>query len=190
MSERSRFFLRNLGSGILWLLVIIVVFVILFNRLGDVHYEKYIAPIYDKPFWFYLVFSLSEVAFGIIPPEIFMLVSAQKEDISFYIVTLIILSGISYGAGILGYFIGNYFNDTRFYQRLHKRYLEKYAGYVRRFGGFIIIVASLTPVPFSAIAMIIGAVDYPFRNYILFSLFRFVRFIAYSILIYQSIYFT
>ncbi|MDZ7740441.1 MAG: VTT domain-containing protein [Bacteroidota bacterium] len=190
MSERSRFLLRNLSRGLLWLLIVMVVFIVLINLLGDMHYETYIMPIYDQPFWFYLVFSISEVVFGIIPPEIFMLVSAQKEDISFYIITVALLSGISYGAGVLGYFIGNYFNDTEFYQKLYVRYLEKYANYVRRFGGFIIIVASLTPLPFSAIAMIMGAVNYSFRYYLLFSLFRFARFIAYSVLIYQSNYFT
>jgi membrane protein DedA with SNARE-associated domain len=188
MSEKRRFLLRNMASGLIWLLVLVVVFTIFMNTVGELDYQKYIAPIHDNHFWYYFVFSVSEVFFGIIPPEIFMLVSAQKEDITFYVITVSLMTGISYGAGVLGYLIGNFFNDRKFYKKLQQNYLLKYSLYVKKFGGFIIIVASLTPLPFSAIAMIMGAVKYPFPKYLLFSLFRILRFIAYSILVYQTIF--
>lgn len=186
MTEQSRFFLKNLTTGILWLLAIVVIFVLAINLIGEVHYEKYLITIYDKPFWFYMIFVISEVFFGIIPPEIFMLINAQKEDVSFYIFSIVLLSGISYGAGVLGYIIGNLLNTTRLYRHIHNRFLEKYMVYLKKFSGFLIIVASLTPVPFSAIAMLVGASGYPFRKYLLFSLFRFLRFVVYSILIYRT----
>ena len=186
MNERFKFLFKNLVKGVVWLLIIIALYLLFRHYTEDADFEHYLERIYDKPFWFFLVFGLSEIVFGIIPPELFMLVSAHAENLPYYIFTISILALFSYGAGVLGFFIGKYFNKTRFYYYLQDKYLEKYVGYLKRFGGFIIIVASLTPLPFSAIAMLVGAIGFPTNKYYIYSLFRFLRFIIYSILIFRT----
>lgn len=190
VSERNKMLITNLIKGLLWLLVIVAIIVFAMNLLDEVHYEAYLQPIYDQPLWVFIVFQISEIIFGIIPPEIFMLWSAQTENLNFYIKTIILFSILSYIAGIIGYFIGSYLNNTSFYHYLYDHFLHKYIGKLKKFGGFIIIVACLTPLPFSAIAMLVGAVQYPLGKYLAFSLFRFGRYILYSILIWHTNIFT
>ncbi len=186
LTEKSRFLLGNLVRGLIWLVVVVALFLYLGSLVDEAHLEKYLQPIYDKPFWVFLVFTVSEVVFGIIPPEIFMLWGAQSGDIVFYTLIIMIMSFLSYGAGIIGFSIGKLLNKTRFYRYVHKHILKSYVVYLQKYGGFLVIVAALTPLPFSAIAMLVGAVGFPFKNYLLYSLFRFARFTVYSILIWNA----
>lgn len=186
LSEKTKFLLSNLIRGLVWLIVIVALFLYVGSLIDEAHIEEYLQPIYDKPFWVFVVFALSEIVFGIIPPEFFMIWSARSTDIGFYVTTIFVLSILSYGAGVIGYLIGNYLHNTSLYKYIHTRYLEKYIRYFQQFGGFLIIVATLTPLPFSAIAMLMGAVRFTYKKYLLYSLFRFARFTVYSILIWNA----
>ncbi|MEM7297925.1 MAG: VTT domain-containing protein, partial [Bacteroidota bacterium] len=93
---------------------------------------------------------------------------------------------ISYVAGIIGFGIGAYLKNTRFYRIMKYRVFGKFEIHLNNYGGFLVIVAALTPLPFSGIAMLVGSVHYSFRKYLWFSLFRFARFLAYSIIIWEA----
>ena len=101
-------------------------------------------------------------------------------------VDIILLSTISYGAGLIGYFIGKTFYDTRIYEFLQDRLLGKYETFLRKFGGFLIIVAALTPLPFSGICILVGSVKFNYKKFMLFSSFRFLRFFAYGYIVWQA----
>lgn len=186
LDEKTKFLIRNLAKGLIWLVLIVVVFLYLLSLVDDINYEGYLEQIYDRPFMVFLIFVSSEVIFGIIPPEIFMLLSAQHENILFYVVSIAIFATLSYLAGVIGYYIGRYLHDTAFFRFVNRNFLEKYIEKLKKFGGFLIIVAALTPLPFSAIAMLMGSVKYDRNQYLLYSLTRFLRYIVYSILIWHT----
>lgn len=190
MNDKTRFLVKNLSRGLLWLIVIVTVFIFVTSLIDEVHFEAFLEPIYDEPFWVFVVFMTSEVVFGIIPPELFMLLSAQKEDIVMYSISIGMFAVLSYIAGVIGFYIGRVLENTKVFKYIYTHFLEKYVSYLRRFGGFLIVVASLTPLPFSAIAMLMGGIGYSRNKYLIFSLFRFVRFIVYSILIWNTNMFT
>lgn len=148
--------------------------------------ERVLGPIYDRPTIVYLVFLASEVIFGIIPPEFFMIWSLKDELLADYVYDIIGLSTISYVAGIIGFGIGAYLKNTRFYRIMKVRVFGKFEKHLNNYGGFLVIVAALTPLPFSGIAMLVGSVHYSFRKYLWFSLFRFLRFIAYGFVIWEA----
>jgi membrane protein YqaA with SNARE-associated domain len=183
--EETVFFVRNLLKGLLLLTVIVVSFVFLKDRVDPENLE-WIKPLYERPIIVYFIFIISEVLIGLIPPEFFMIWASRHDDVNLYIYSVFILAIISYLAGIIGYWIGRYFNSTRYYRLLKRRFIGKYEKYLFKFGGFLIIVASLTPLPFSGIAMLVGSIRYSFRKYLYFSAFRFLRFIAYSYVIWQA----
>ena len=81
----------------------------------------YWGPVYDQPVTIFTIFLLSEVIFGIIPPELFMIWSLRNEIVSLYIENIVALSLISYVAGVLGYIIGSKFNRTKLYATLQKK---------------------------------------------------------------------
>ena len=51
---------------------------------------------------------------------------------------------------------------------------------IRKWGGFLILVGALLPLPFSISCMAAGIIQYPLKNVVLFGLFRFVRFALYG----------
>ena len=185
LPDRRRFLLRNLIRGFIWLFVIVGGYFFARNNLNFT-LEAVLGPVYDSPLTVYMIFLSSEIIFGIIPPEFFMIWSLRSEILSHYIDNIVSLSLISYTAGVIGFLIGQYLNNTKFYKEMKKRVFGKFEKHLNHYGGFLVVVASLTPIPFSGIAMLVGSVKYPFKRYLYFSLFRFARFIVYSMIIWEA----
>lgn len=179
------FLVQNLIKGLLWFAVIILAFIIA-KKYFHFSMEAILGPIYDQPVTVYLIFLASEVIFGIIPPEFFMIWALKSGQLENYIENVVLLSVISYTSGVLGYWIGLYLNRTKLYQFVKKRVFGKFYPYLKKYGGFLVVIAALTPVPFSGIAMLVGSVKYPFDRYLAFSVARFVRFLVYAIVVWQA----
>lgn len=177
--RRTYFLIKNLLNGLAWLFGIILFFYTI-QFFFDLDFQSLITRYADRPLLVFLIFLVSEVIFGIIPPEVFMIWAAGSADIAPYPWLMAGLAIISYTAGILGYNIGRMLHNTRFYDFLERRLLKNYIPGLRKYGYFLIIVAALTPIPFSAICMLVGAIQYPFKRFLLFAAFRFLRFTAYA----------
>jgi len=184
INDKWTFLIKNLLNGIFWLALILVVFILIKNEI-DLKSSPIIDSIQDKPIFVLLIYIFSEVVFGIIPPEFFMIWSLQYTGLHYSLIILL-LAVISYMAGLSGYWIGVFFNKTKWYKYLNEKFLYKYHGTVNRFGLYLIAVASMTPIPFSAICMIVGSARYPFKKLLLFACFRFLRFGLYSFLIWKA----
>jgi membrane protein DedA with SNARE-associated domain len=185
LPDRRKFLVRNLLKGFVWLAVIVFGYIFL-HKNYDFSLEAVLGPVYDQPTIVYLIFLGSEIIFGIFPPEFFMIWSLRTENLGNYIDNVMALSAISYVAGIVGFLIGEYLNNTTFYKEMKKRVFGKFEEHLNHYGGFLVIVAALTPIPFSGIAMLVGSVRYSFRKYLWFSLFRFLRFLVYGIIIWEA----
>ncbi|MFP4058995.1 MAG: YqaA family protein [Bacteroidota bacterium] len=183
--NKSTYLLVNLLRGILFLALIISIFLI-FKKYVRVDFFYWLKPVYERPAIVMTIFLVSEIVFGIIPPEVFMIWALRWNDPNIYIGIVAFLTFLSYGSGVIGFFVGRYFNTTRLYQIIKKRYLGKYERRLNMYGVYLIIVAALTPLPFSAICMIVGAVRYPFNKFLVHALFRLIRFAAYSWFIWQA----
>lgn len=182
--SRYSFLFRNLAKGLAWFAVIIIAYLLVQKELNV--YREQINQIGDNMLLLLSVFTVSEIVFGILPPEIFMLIWKTKGVLSEYITNLVILTLISYAAGVLGYFIGRYFAKTAVYQKIHARYLAEYDHKLRRFGGFLVVVGAVTPVPFSATCMLAGSVNLPLKHFLLLTISRIVRFAFYGALVWLS----
>ncbi len=163
----------------------VVAFVWAKHELGD-GYINWLQPIYEKPIAVFSIFLTSEILIGIIPPELFMIWAARNGVIADYVGNIALLATVSYLAGFIGHRIGTYLNQSKFYRLMKRNFFGKYEKYIKNFGGFIIIVAALTPVPFSGIAMMMGSLRYPIERYMFFALFRFVRFGVYGFIIWEA----
>lgn len=184
IKPRYRFLLKNLWKGLLWFVGLVVIFLLIKEYLGPS--DHWLQSIYEMPILVYSVFLFSEVVFGIIPPEVFMIWSIHGGLFDSYTADVFFLSCISFSAGISGYYIGASLRGLSYFQRIEENYLVKYRRNLRRYGGFLVITAALTPLPFSAIAMAVGVFKYPFKFYLLYSLSRFVRFGVYGYIVWQA----
>lgn len=184
-TSKSRFLISNLIKGLVWLVVLVTAY-FLAKKYLNFDLEVLLGSLYENTLVIYSIFLGSEVVFGIIPPEFFMFWALRDEVITLYIQHVAGLAAISYVAGIIGYFLGSAFNTTVIYRFIRRRFLKKYEKLFNEYGGFLILVAALTPLPFSGICMLVGAVKYPVRKFFWISLSRFGRFIVYSIIIWEA----
>lgn len=179
------FFLRNFARGLAWVLAILVI-VFGLKKLNLFDYETFLLPMYDRPLLIYLTFFISEVVIGIIPPEFFMLWALYNHTFATYMAIVIGLATISYVAGLIAYLAGRYLNTHKFFRYFRRRFLKKIERLFYQYGMPLIIVSALTPVPFSATSMLVGSSRYPPGKYLLYSLSRYLRFILYAYIVWET----
>ncbi len=168
-----------------WPIVAVVVGLILFN--------KYVYNINDglqamtetfSRAGVLITFFISETILGLIPPEIFI---AWSKKTSEPVLNLSILAFLSYSGGIISYFIGR----SALKIKSVKQYLEvkmaKHLKNTSKWGGFLILVGALLPLPFSISCMTAGMIKYPFKGVVVFGLFRFLRFAIYAWAIFSMV---
>jgi len=182
---RYSFLLKNLLRGFVILAVFITAFV-LFERFDGVSYFDWLEPVYSNPFLVFLIYSISEVFFGIFPPEIFMAWGLKQGGSFTYVLIIFLLALISYGAGWLNYLIGLSLRKMRFVRWFIRKYMNRYAILLNRYGGFLIIVASVTPLPYAAICLLVGTVNYSRRKFMIYTLFRWLRFAVYAYIVWLA----
>lgn len=180
-----RFLLNNLLKGFLWLGAIIGIYLI-FKRNVNIDFLTWFEPLFSNEKLMYTIFFVSEVVIGIIPPEVFFIWALRFDTVTDFAWVIAALTLTSYFAGIIGYFIGRYLHNTLLYRYFRRRFLSKMEKRLQQYGLYLIVIASLTPVPFSGVAMLVGSVKYPFSRYALFSLFRFLRFGVYAWIIWET----
>ena len=82
------------------------------------------------------------------------------------------------------YFIGKIaLKFPRFRRWLENRNAEFFER-IRKWGGIIIILAALFPLPFATTTMAAGMVKYPLKQTLIFGLSRYIRFFIYGAMIF------
>lgn len=183
--EKTKFFFRNLIKGLAWFALLILVF-ILFRKYVDPDYEKLLEPVFNNNLLIFSIYCISEVVIGIIPPELFMMWALRTGNLIDFSLLILLFAVISYAAGFVGYMFGNYLSSTILFRFIRKKYLGKYQVLFKKYGAFLILVAALTPVPYSAISMLVGSFHYPMKKYLFWALSRFIKFAVYATIIWEA----
>lgn len=127
-------------------------------------------------------FFASETTLGLLSPELFI---AWANSQSMPWLWIMLLAVTSYGAGFVAYFIGTkLYHLPRIHKWVDEVFSEQFAQ-IKRFGGLLIVIASLTPLPYPAVCIVSGVVSYPFKRFALFALVRFARFALYAAVLFQ-----
>lgn len=176
--QSIRYVTCNLLKGIAILGFFVLIYV-LFKEFVHVDYLKWLEPFFDHSLLILLIFLVSELFIGIIPPEIFILWALRKDTFLEFSGIILLLALISYSAGLFGYFAGSRLNRLLYLRFFRRKYLKKLEKNLQTFGVYLIVIASLTPVPYSGTSMLIGSANYPFRKFSFYALTRFVRFGGY-----------
>ncbi len=175
---RSNFLWHNLLRGLVWFAVILTAYILASEEIAL--YQEEINEVGDRLPMLLGIFAISEVVFGIIPPELFMLIWQSKGVLSEYVINLTYLTVISYAAGVIGYYIGRTFSKTKIYKSVHARFLHKYDRQLKAYGLYLVLVGAITPVPFSATCMLAGSVNIPIKSFLIITISRIIRFAGYG----------
>ena len=136
------------------------------------------------PFEVLAIFFLSESLLGLVPPELFI-AWAGKSASPFLFLSL--LATASYLGGIVSYFIGVGITKIPSVHEAMEFKMAKHIKNTRKWGGFLIIVGALLPIPFAMTSIAAGIIRFPFSSYLIFGLLRFVRFYLYALVIFKMV---
>lgn len=175
---------QSLKKAIIPVVVMVAILVLLNQYVIDFgSLFVYVTETY-APLHILAVFLASESLLGLVPPEIFIAWSNKMPNPVLY---LSLLATMSYLGGIISYFIGKWvFTIPRIYAYMEGK-MKKHLNHIRKWGGFLIVVGALLPIPYSMTSMAAGMINYKFTNFLLFGLLRFVRFYLYAIAIFNLI---
>ena len=183
---------KFLGVNLIKLILIlggIVLLILLLDQVVDFkHQQDNLQHFVERhnPFFVFSFFLLTESFMGFIPPDIFMVWGkARFPEHAFLIVGL--LGTLSYIGGINAYFLGVWVRKFPKVEKYIQRRYEKNFELIEKWGGVVIIMAALFPLPFAMISTIAGIVRYPFRTFALYGLTRYIRFFLYAVVIFGAI---
>ena len=176
-------FLKNTAYQAFFMIVIFVLLLmavnyfitdinLLLNNIFEIYSPKIIV----------LSFFISESILGLIPPEIFILWSSKSDS---PILFLFALASASYLGGIVSYFIGMRISLMPAVRKHIERKIKQHIINLRKWGGVFIVLGAISPIPHSIVSIGAGLINYKFKYYLLWSLFRYLRFVVYFLIILQ-----
>lgn len=176
-------FLKNTAYQAFFMIVIFVLLLMAVNYfISDINllinniFEAY------SPKIIVLSFFISESILGLIPPEIFILWSSKSDS---PILFLFALASASYLGGIVSYFIGMRISLMPAVRKHIERKIKQHIINLRKWGGVFIVLGAISPIPHSIVSIGAGLINYKFKYYLLWSLFRYLRFVVYFLIILQ-----
>ena len=176
-------FLKNTAYQAFFMIVIFVLLLMAVNYfITDINlllnniFETY------SPKVIVLSFFISESILGLIPPEIFILWSSKSDS---PILFLFALASASYLGGIVSYFIGMRISLMPAVRKYIEQKIKQHIINLRKWGGVFIVLGAISPIPHSIVSIGAGLINYKFKYYLLWSLFRYLRFIVYFLIILQ-----
>lgn len=131
------------------------------------------------------VFLASEsIGLGLVPPELFIAWAGKS---AMPVIYLSFLALASYIGGILSYFAGKAITRIPAVHRAMETKMSKHIKNTEKWGGFLIVVGALLPIPFAVTSVAAGIINYKFKYYLLFGLLRFIRFYGYALVIFSIV---
>lgn len=184
--KKHRFLIGNILKGFVAFGILILLLHLFRFNFSDSERYAWIQPLYDRPNLVLALFFASELLFGIIPPELFMLWIMQTGELgTSYFWSIVILSFVSYGIGAFNYFLGRYLKDRTAWLHGKSRFVRKYKALFDKYGSELVIVSAMSPIPFSLISLLSGAGGLGKRKYLLNSLYRLPRYFLYAYMLWR-----
>ncbi|OEK08519.1 short-chain dehydrogenase [Flavivirga aquatica] len=127
-------------------------------------------------------FFVSETLLGLVPPEMFIAWSGKMDNPWFY---LGFLAFLSYFGGLISYWIGRFITKIPSVHNYLEVKMEKQLKNSKKWGGFLIVVGALLPLPFSISCIAAGIIKFSFKNVMLYGSLRLLRFVIYGLIIFN-----
>ncbi len=187
MWDKFKFLANNFWKALLYFAILVLILALFNVYVFKPNIEQWKAYLYDTPLYVYLSYLVSEVLFGLLPPELYMKWALHKEVGLRYWQDVCLFAIVSYGAGVLSFFIGRYLQRVLLFRYMSKKVLKKLWPLFRKYGSALIIAAALTPLPWALVGILVGSTDYKLNRYLVFAIFRLLRFFIYGYFVYASI---
>lgn len=129
------------------------------------------------------IFFLSETIVSPLPPDIILWIVATSELNAEWPRRIALLGILSVLGGHLGWFLGGHVGGTRVARVLMGRYRRRSVLVTKRYGSWAIVLAALTPLPWSITCWTAGILRMDWSRFLVASLVRFPRIFVYYLII-------
>lgn len=130
----------------------------------------------------FMVFFVSEILMGIVPPEIFIAWGLESINPWLY---MFLLAGLSYATGIVAYLLGLMLSRLPSVRNYVNHKIPHHITNLRRWGGVFIFAGAMLPLPHALVSFSSGVIKFRFKHYLLWALFRFARFFIFAVVMFQ-----
>lgn len=176
-------FLKNVAiKGAITMAVIVGIVLILEYYFLDINALLETLVSNFSPLMIFLVFAVSESFLGLLPPEIFIAWSAKSQ---WPWIFLMVLASLSYLGGIVSYYIGMLLHRIPQIKTYTEVKIARHISNLRKWGGVLVFVGAMLPIPHSVVGIACGLIKYDFKYYLVWALFRYLRFIIYAFVIFK-----
>ncbi|WP_341225409.1 VTT domain-containing protein [uncultured Arcticibacterium sp.] len=158
------------------LLVVLEYFFLDINAILNSLVESY------SPEVIFSFFLTSETILGIVPPEIFIAWASKSSTPWLF---LFVLASLSYIGGIISYLVGSRLFMIESVKNHIEVKIAKHIVNLRKWGNVFVVLGAISPIPHSIVSLACGLIKYSFKQYLLWALFRYLRFIIYALVIFQ-----
>lgn len=179
-----RFLMESTKKAILPIIFLVAVLWVFHNYVYNINDGLDLITATLSRIYILFIFFVSETLLGLIPPEIFIAWAKKTTDPIF---NLALLATLSYLGGILSYFIGKAILKIRAVKAYFENKMVKHLKNTTKWGGFLIAVGALLPIPFSITCLAAGMIKYPLKGVLIFGTLRFVRFAIYGAAIFNMV---
>ncbi len=133
-----------------------------------------------------VVFFVSETVVSPLPPDLILLIVASSDLSDAWEAPVAILALLSTLGGHLGWLLGWRLAEAGLVRRVLGRHHGRSLAVMQRYGVWAVVLAALTPLPWSVTSWTAGALRMPWRLYLLGSLTRFPRVVVYYVFIHAA----
>lgn len=186
IGNNIKFLIKNGFKGFVWFAVLIV-FYLLIEEILILKNPEWIERFSAQPVLIYSIYFASEFFIGIFPPELFMIWAFHKGGTLFYVLNVAFLAAVSYFTGYLMFVIGRLLHKRKVFRIFKRKFFTEQIAQLKKYGLFLIIVAAMTPVPWSAVCLLVGSAGYPTGNFLKYALFRILRFAVYGFIVFKTL---
>lgn len=127
-------------------------------------------------------FFVSETILGLVPPEIFIAWSGNMPRPWMF---LSILALLSYSGGLMSYWLGKLITAMPTVHNYLEVKMAKQLRNSKKWGGILIVIGALLPVPFAVSCMTAGIIKYPFKSVVYYGSLRILRIFAYGFVVFS-----
>jgi membrane protein YqaA with SNARE-associated domain len=132
------------------------------------------------------LFLVSETIVSPLPPDAVLFVVAASEHAASWLRPVLALALLSLLGGHLAWLLGSRFAGTAIVRLVLGQHHGRIVEVTRRYGIWAIVLAALTPLPWSVTSIVAGALHLPWRRYLAGSVVRLPRIVLGYVLIHAA----
>jgi membrane protein YqaA with SNARE-associated domain len=121
---------------------------------------------------------------GVLPPEIFIAWSSKTLNPWFHV---FLFGTLSYGVGLLAYYLGKVLIKVSAVKKFIEENCKTYQQFAKMGRIFCFCRCHASSTLYALVSIASGLINFKIKHYMAWALFRYVRFFAYSLIIFKVI---